>query len=77
MIKEWIVQGYRNDRWEDASVGWRDRKPSKKEARDLFKGIKDRYESIRLIEKEDDGKRVLWENADLLDQDIPIESVRD
>lgn len=75
--KEWIVQGKKQASWRNLSTGWRDRKPSKTEARDLFKGVKSEYSSVRLIKKQGRSKEVLWEDKDLLNQEIPIETVRD
>lgn len=77
MTEAWVVQGYKEDEWKDMSTEWRDRKPSKTESLNLFKGVKEEYNSIRLIKRKENEERVLWENKGLLDQDIPIETVRD
>ncbi len=77
MTEAWVVQGYKDEEWKDMSTEWRDKKPSKTQALHLFKGVKDEFKSIRLIRRTEEGKRVLWENKDLLNQQIPIETVRD
>lgn len=77
MTEEWVVQGYREDEWKDMSTGWRDGEPSKTQALHLFKGVKDKYNSARLIEKSDKSTKVIWEDKSLLDQEIPIQSVSD
>ena len=77
MNSYWRVQGKKNGKWINKSAQWRDRKPSKEEARDLFKGIQNEYNSVRLIKVKNGEKEVLWEDKELLNQDIPIETVQD
>jgi len=76
-IEYWRVQGKKRKQWDDISAQWRDRAPKKEEARDLFKGIKDEYNSVRLIKVKNGEKEVVWENKELLEQEIPIETVQD
>ena len=76
-IEYWRVQGKKRKQWDNISAQWRDRKPSKEEARDLFKGIQNEYNSVRLIKVKNGEKEVLWEDKELLNQDIPIETVQD
>ncbi|MFW5903028.1 MAG: hypothetical protein ACOCTT_04015 [archaeon] len=72
----WRIQGKKKGKWIDRSTQWRDRKPSKEEARDLFKGIKEDYSSIRLIKVKRNQEKVEWEDKELLKQEIPIETVK-
>ncbi len=74
--KYWRVQGKKNGKWKNISAEWRDRIPNKKEARDLFKGVKDKYDSVRVIKVHGDKKEVRWKDKELLNQEIPIETVR-
>lgn len=75
----WRIQGKRKDngRWEDRSTEWIDSKPTKEQAKNLFKGIKNEYKSVRLTRNLLGKSKVLWEDDELLEQEIPIESVGD
>ncbi|GEM_PF-6096304 len=76
MNSYWRVQGKKNGKWINKSAQWRDRKPSREEARDLFKGVRKEYNSIRLIKIDEDKEKIEWEDKDLLKQEIPIETVK-
>lgn len=77
MTEEWIVQGRREGEWENMNIGWKDGEPSKTQALHLFKGVKEKYDSVRLIKKSSGSIEVLWEDESLLDKGIPIQSVSD